>query len=199
MSLRVVVLHFKDGIGALGGSMSISAGAVEGGPRAAKSIRRVPGGYLVDWDGRGGKPGKYVVHDAQIACAEVAEEVEPEWAEEQLTPAPAAPVSQVVAPARSAKRPKAGDKARTALAGATAAAPASSPGRPRPTPIKEIRDGVWEMSDGTFMRLNPTPPTAAELEAATAPTAPGNDGLREGAKPFSPGGRRRGPHAEPEN
>lgn len=71
--LRVVVVHCTDGVAALGGNKSISNGRVSGGPKEAKSITRIPGGYLVEWGGgAGGKPGTYVIPDAKVDSVEVA-------------------------------------------------------------------------------------------------------------------------------
>jgi hypothetical protein len=97
MNLRVRILHFADGV-VISGRSSISGELLPGVP-CAKSVRRLPDGYLIDFNGK-----LYVVHDAQVKYAEVVDmdaPVEPE------APAPDAP-----APLRpAAPLPKAVDTA----------------------------------------------------------------------------------------
>jgi hypothetical protein len=98
---RIKVLHFTDGIGPLGGAMTISNGVVAGGPRATRSIRRVKGGYLIDWTGVGGQHGLYIVHDAQILAVEV---VDPEAVEEEQAEDDVAVATRVRQTAKSLPR-----------------------------------------------------------------------------------------------
>jgi hypothetical protein len=68
MSLRPLIIHFKDGIAALGSRTSISSRPMPGGPVMAERIERIPGGYLIGIKGR-----LFVVHNESISCAEVEE------------------------------------------------------------------------------------------------------------------------------
>jgi hypothetical protein len=65
-NLRVIVVHFTEGIDFLGAQKSIGLSASQPGKRAAESIRRIAGGYLINFNGR-----LWFVPDSQVTCAEV--------------------------------------------------------------------------------------------------------------------------------
>jgi hypothetical protein len=103
-NLRIKILHFRDGIGQLGGRMSLSSEVTPGVPRA-ESIKRLPGGYLVGWDKK-----LFVIPDSMVACVLVEDMESSEVAE----PVPAAKPEP--APAKPAPRfSEAEVAARTAL------------------------------------------------------------------------------------
>lgn len=184
MRLQVKVIHLVDGISSLGGHKSISRGAAAGGPRPAKDIQRVAGGYLIEWAGSGGTPGLFFVPDAQIACAQVvrvpdddelpAAALEPSSAEEQ----PQAP-----ALTRSDSPALAADPARAEPAPPVAGAELV----PQLDGGGALPDGIEVGPGGVYRRADPTPPPPVDPADQVPP-----DTDKAGA-PYQPSRRRGGP------
>jgi hypothetical protein len=192
--LQVRVLHFVDGIGALGGTQTVSRGVVSGGPRPAEDIQRVAGGYLVKWNGSGGRPGLYFVPDARIACAQV-EDLDAS-APVTLTAEDQAEVERIL----SREQPPAADDAAVppppagsggdggAPPASVAAQPASdAPAAEQPAPVLTgpLPEGVELGPGGVYRRSQPTPPVRVGEGELPDPEAE--------AVPYRPSRRRSGP------
>jgi hypothetical protein len=65
-NLRVIAVHFTEGIGFLGGQQSMGLNAMQPGKQSASSIRRIQGGYLIAFMKR-----LWFVPDSKVTCAEV--------------------------------------------------------------------------------------------------------------------------------
>lgn len=184
MNLSVRILHFTDGIPQLRGAMSVSAGYVEGGPKAMESIKRIPGGYLVGCDRK-----LFVVSDSQVKCAEVTDIDAAGGFEPVAVPVgidSAAALEQALAAARGPAQVGNEVEARSKAENA----PAYRPKFPLGTKVGDIVSN----SLGQMQRV-----TAADLgEGPAAVSEDGHDGhLREpepaAVTQFKPPKRRRGP------
>lgn len=183
MNLSVRILHFTDGIPQLRGAMSVSAGYVEGGPKAMESIKRIPGGYLVGCDRK-----LFVVSDSQVKCAEVTDIDAAGGSEPVAVPTGASRHNGDLKPAASGPAQVGTEvEARSKAENA----PAYRPKFPLGTKVGDIVSN----SLGQMQRV-----TAADLgEGPAAVTDEGghNGRLREpepvAATQFKPSKRRRGP------
>jgi hypothetical protein len=159
MNLRVIALHFVDGIASLGSRLSLACEDIGGGVPLCQSIKRYSSGYLV-----GFRDKLWFVSDTQVRCAQVVDE---DAEEEKQTKASIQAVRELSAKPEDAPAPPpppAPPKGRTAAEILAAAEPGT----------------IVELPGGVFTRVPPREAAESTPPPESTPKEPAHTMTRRG-------------------